>query len=295
MRRLIGELRKRTDAPLWVFFDDLPSNDFNRLFANLYPVGAPALKGPDIFTAAIGASAFGRVVPEKSIQIATTYNAIGFLERLPEQQLPDFVLPMAPGPGAERGSVANSDQAPFRQQAHRDLCAFYRARASELTSGARLLVQVFGRNANASTSHGIYDVLNDAIVDLIDAGRFTDDFYRALIFPVYFRDLGELTIPCLNEPDLIEDFELERAETIEIEVPFNRQLTIDGDRGAWARRYTGFLRAFTEPVLTSALAGAETRVELIDALYERVRERLEFDPARYRFRYLALGALLRRR
>ena len=34
---IIEALRERTSADIWTFFDDLPTNDFNRLFANLFP------------------------------------------------------------------------------------------------------------------------------------------------------------------------------------------------------------------------------------------------------------------
>lgn len=295
MRRLVAALRQRTEAPLWLFFNDLPTNDFNQLFANLYPAGIPALTDDNSFAAAVGSSAFGRVVPASSIQIATTYNAIGFLERLPDQPLPNFILPMPPGPGADGASVSEAEQAPFRQQADADLRAFYRARATELTSGGQLMVQVFGRDGAISTSHGIYDVLNDALRDLVESGDLSEDFYRKMRFPVYFRDLAELLAPLRTETGLQAAFAIERGEAKEIAVPFNEQYERDGDRQAWASRYTGFLRAFTEPVLAPELARAQLPSSLADALYGRISERLQANPQRYRFRYIALGALLRRR
>ncbi|WP_420827282.1 hypothetical protein [Halochromatium roseum] len=66
-RRLVAALRQRTEAPFWPFFNDLPTNDFNQLFANFYPTGIPALKDDNNFAAAIGSSAFGRAVPAASI------------------------------------------------------------------------------------------------------------------------------------------------------------------------------------------------------------------------------------
>ncbi len=39
MNRLISRLRCQSDLPIEVFFNDLPTNDFNQLFTNLFPDG----------------------------------------------------------------------------------------------------------------------------------------------------------------------------------------------------------------------------------------------------------------
>jgi hypothetical protein len=277
-----------------VFFDDLPTNDFNRLFANLYANGAPALPGADVYASAVGGSAFGRVVPDASLQLATTYNAIGFLETLPPSPLPNYILPMPPGAPRNGVEVTPVEHEPFRRQAAMDMRRFYEARAVELASGGRLLVQVFGRDGDVSTSHGIYDVLSDALLDLVEDGSLSQDFYRHLVFPVYFRSLDELMEPIASDTTLAGAFQIERAEAKEVPVPFNTQLAADGDIAAWAGSYTGFLRAFTEPVLVAALGDSDHVSRVVDAVYRRVQERLLADPTRYDFRYVALGALLRR-
>jgi len=161
MSRLIQALRRKTGAPIWVFFDDLPTNDFNRLFSNLYPEGAAALPWKDVYAAVVAGSAFGRVLPDASLQ----------------------------------------------------------------------LVQVFGRDGDVSTSHGIYDVLSDTLRDLIDDGSLSQGFYRDLAFPVYFRNLDKLVEPITTDAGLASSFHIERAEANEVEVPFNTQFGIDGDRG----------------------------------------------------------------
>jgi len=137
MGRLIDALRRKTREPVWVFFDDLPTND---------PNGAPALPGADVYAAAVGGSAFGRVVPDARLHLATTYNAIGFLETLPPSPLPNFILPMPPGGSRSSVEVTPAEHEPFRRQAGMDMRRFYESRAAELTSGGRLLVQVFGRD-----------------------------------------------------------------------------------------------------------------------------------------------------
>lgn len=296
MNRLVNRLRSISGLSIWVFFSDLPTNDFNHLFANLFPEGNTALSGPNIFPCAVAGTAFGRLVPPQTLNIATTFNAISFLDKKPEARLPNYILPMEPGPTAPREgvSVTESEQAPFRIQAEDDLYQFYTARAEELVSGGKLLVQIFGRDDRFSTSHGIYDVLSDAILDCVDDGTLPREVYEELIFPIYFRTVEELIAPIEKDARLARSFRIEKAESQEIPVPFNATLADSGDKAAWAQSYTGFLRAFTEAILASALPDNIPRTDTLDKIYQLVEQRLVSDPCRYEFHYISVAALLTR-
>ncbi len=294
MGRLLTALRRRTAAPVWVFFDDLPTNDFNHLFENLYPVGRSALSGRDVFPAAIGGSAFGRIAPPRSLYVATTFNAIGFLETRPEDRLPNFILPMAPSAPREGVSASEAEREPFRLQAAADMLSFYAARAEELVVGGKLLVQVFGRDGSRSTSHGIYDVMSDALLDLVEEGRLPRQVYEDLLFPVYFRTLEELVAPIEEDEEIAGAFRIEKSGVQEIAAPFDVQLAETGDVAAWARSYTDFLGAFTESILAAAIPGELPGEEIVSDIYERIEQRLLEDPDRYEFHYISVGALLTR-
>lgn len=296
MNRLIDKLRCLSDLPIRVFFTDLPTNDFNHLFENLFPGGNAALSGSDIFPCAIAGTAFGRLVAPQSLHIATTFNAIGFLEKNPESRLPHYILPMGPGPLAPRDgiSVAEIEREPFRLQAENDLYRFYSARADELVSGGKLLVQVFGRNECFSTSYGIYDVLSDAILDCAEDGILPREVYEELIFPIYFRTVEELVAPVETDERLGKAFRVEKSESREVAVPFNIALADTGDVAAWARSYTGFLRAFTETITASALPENLPRTDTLDKIYQKVEQRLAADPDRYEFHYISVAVLLTR-
>ena len=64
---------------------------------------------------------------------------------------------------------------------------------------------------------------------------------------------------------------------------------------AYAGAYTGFLRAFSEPVIRAALNQPEGEAATVESLYERIRARLLAEPERYLFRNILVAALLTRR
>jgi len=296
MNRIVAALRKKSQLPVRVFFDDLPTNDFNQLFTNLFSREGAAFTQADVFPAAVAGSAFTRLMPPRSLNVATTFNAIGFLERKPAAPLPNYILPMGPGPKAPHDgvSVTDAEREPFRRQAAEDLNRFYLARAEELVTGGKLLVQVFGRNETHSTSHGIYDVLSDTILDQVEAGRLPKDVYQRLIFPIYFRTLDEIGLPLKSDERLQRVFRIEHLESREVPVPFNAALAETGDWAAWARSYTGFLRAFTEAILAAAIADGTTRAETVERIYQRIEERLSAEPQRYEFHFISVATLLTR-
>lgn len=296
MNRLIEIVRRQSDLPVWALFDDLPTNDFNQMFLNLFPESTPALSATDVYTAAIGGSAFGRLVPPCSLHLATTFNAIGFFETRPEAQLPGFVLAMQPNPGAPRDgvAVAPNELIPFQKQAYQDLSHFYSARAEELVTGGKLLVQIFGKNETQSTGHGLMDVLSDALLDFVEADMLPRSFYEDFLFPAYYRDIEELTAPIRNEPELSAAYRIEHAEARDVPVPFNTAFDETGDRETWAHSYIRFLRAFTEPVLAAALPEELPQENTIEKIYQRMERLLIDHPERYEFHFISIAALLTR-
>lgn len=294
LNRLIGCVRQRSSHPVWAVLSDLPTNDFNHLFQNLAGGG---FKVPGVYPAAVGGTAFGRLAPARSVHVATTFNAIGFLDKRPEAPLPNYILPMGPSQRMEEtvASVTAAEMAPFAEQAALDLANFYHARAAELVTGGKLLVQVFGRSDTVRACDGLYDVLSDALLDCVSEGILTREYYRDLIFPIYFRSAEELVAPIESDTHLAEYFRVEKVEAKEAPVPFNEELKSSGDREAWATSYCGFLRAFSERIITAALPAAADHQQIADRIYQHVTERMRAEPERYEFRFISVGALLTRK
>ncbi len=132
--------------------------------------------------------------------------------------------------------------------------------------GGKLLLQVFGAGPVLRTCDGIYDVLNDALLELINAGTIDRNAYDTFYQPVYFRTLDELTDPVAISGT---SFQIERQETYEASVPFNDDFARDGDVGTFATAYTNFYRAFTEAVLRLHFADNPQLDQLISDIYRR--------------------------
>ncbi len=294
MRRLVAALRARTDRPLMTIHSDLPTNDFSELFVALRPEGRSVFGAGEVYSAAVGGSMFDQLLPSRSLQFATTFNAIGFLSRRPLERLPDYILANGPSRRGGVGAVSEADRACFARQARADLESFLQARASELVPGGRLLVQVFGAGESRRTCDGIYDALNDALLELVANGTITREDYETFYQPVYFRTLEELTGP-LIDGDAAGLFRLDHAETYEVPVPFVEEFEQSGDVARFAAGYTRFFRAFTEPVVRLAFAARADLESLVAETFERAERLIRDDPDRYEFHYVAVAALMTRR
>jgi hypothetical protein len=186
--------------------------------------------------------------------------------------------------------------AAFSRQAEHDLVRFLGCRARELVPGGKLLLASPGDTEQACIGDGVYEVLNDACLDLVAAGRLQREQYERLTIPVYFRTVAELLAPLQREDSPVRGaFAVERAEALEVPTPFGVEFQRSGDVAAYAGAYTGFLRAITEPVVRAAFNQPEEEAPTVASLYERIGARLLAEPQRYLWRYIQVAVLLTRR
>jgi hypothetical protein len=153
------------------------------------------------------------------------------------------------------------------QQAEQDLTQFLQCRARELVPGGKLLLASPGATNEACVSDGVGDVLKDACLDMVAAGRLQRDQYERLTMPVYFRTVAELLAPLEREDSPVRRaFAVERAEAQEATTPFVVQFRRTGDVAAYAAAYTGFLRAISEPVVRAAFNQPEAEADSVECL-----------------------------
>jgi gibberellin A4 carboxyl methyltransferase len=296
MADIVAGLRRRTDQPLQTIYSDLASNNFNQLFANLQEARRAGLVAEGVYPAAMGGSFYGPLLPPGTVHLATCFNALQWLDRLPAFPLPDrtgYRRPHPPRPGL---AVSPEATAAFTRQAEQDLVRFLKCRARELVPGAKLLLAGPGDTDRVCVGDGFLEVLNDACLDLVAAGRLARGQYERLTMPVYFRTVAELLAPLEREDSPVRGaFEVERAEALEVPIPFLVEFRRGGDVAEYAAAYTGFLRAASEPVVRAAFEQPQGEVGTVEGLYERIRARLLAEPERYSWHYILVAALLTRR
>jgi hypothetical protein len=297
MDAVVEALRKRQeDQPVQIIYSDLASNNFNGLFRNLHESGLDGNRQKGVYSSATAGSFYSQLMPSGTVHIATSFNALLWLDRLPAVPVPEFVCYRRPHPPRAGLSVPGGVVTAFRQQAEQDLIHFLEARARELRPDGKLLIVTPGDTHEHRTCDGLYDVLNDACVDLVASRRVARERYERFTIPIYFRTLEELRAPFEDAVSPLRGlFQIERAETLEVPTPFVEAYRQGGQVTTFAEQFTGFLRAFSEPVAKAALTADESERGVIDELYERVHARLLSEPERYLFRYFLPSILLTRR
>jgi hypothetical protein len=192
--------------------------------------------------------------------------------------------------------VSPEATAAFNGQAEQDLVRFLDCRARELVPGGKLLLAGPGDTDEIRVGDGLADVLNDACLDLVAAGRLQRTEYERLTMPCYFRTVTEMLAPLERAGSPVRGaFTTDRAQALEVPTPFVVEFRRGGDAAAYAKAYTGFLRAISEPVVWAALKQPAGEAGTVERLYERIRARLLAEPERYLFQYIFVAALLTRR
>jgi hypothetical protein len=136
--------------------------------------------------------------------------------------------------------------------------------------GGKLLPANPGDTDQARVGDGFIDVLNDACLDVVAAGRLERGQYERLTMPVYCRTVVELLAPLEREDSPVRGvFAIDRAQALEDPTPFSVAFRRGGDVAAYAGAYTGFLRAISEPVVRAALNQPAGEAGTVESLYKQ--------------------------
>lgn len=283
-------LAARGVASACVLHNDLPTNDWDGLAANLGAPGSYLRHFPQTRALFAPHGFFERVTLPASITLGTSGSAAHWLSRQPQGLDMPRSLYRSDAPPVELAKIL--------AQAANDWQAFLAARAEELQPGGVLLVQMLGSDGKASpvrvSAAGLLKLMNECALRLVEAGDIPRDAYAAYCFPVVPRTVKEATAPVAGP--LADRLELLHCGLASVPSPYEAALEKTGDVASFAKTYTAFTRAFSETSLRQGLfnLGRGDPARLADRFYEMMEAALLARPRDYPFDDLTLAIMLRR-
>jgi hypothetical protein len=290
--------RRRADAHLAVIHNDLPTNDWNQLFANVAASGEGASGAAGVVPLASAVSFFEPAAPAGSVHLGLSFSAAHWLRSAPRVVVPDAFY-FCEATGDARAALA--------AQADADWTSFLASRAIDLAPGGRLIVQAVGTDLGDPdagprvTARRLLRAMTDVARDLVKAGALARAAFERYLLPAYARTVDEALAPLRRAGSPVaEAFEVVACRTDPVANPYLQQWRADGDAEAYGRSYAAFVRAFTESSLRDGLfapgaLGGRRPADLLDDYFARLAERFAADPERDRFEDWTLTAVLQRR
>ncbi|XP_056166061.1 loganic acid O-methyltransferase-like [Syzygium oleosum] len=170
-------------------FNDLPTNDFNMLFANLQP------ERQRYYTMAAPGSFHGRLLPTASLHFAYSSCALHWLSCVPQEILDKSCRAW----NGERIYYVSSPAeviGAYSAQFGRDLEAFLSARAEEMVSGGLIFMVVpgepdFVHDSQTTIGSGL-ELLGSCLVDMANTGIISKAKVESFNLPMYFPSEKEL-------------------------------------------------------------------------------------------------------
>lgn len=306
VKKIIRCVRNRNnDAWISVLHNDLPRNNFNRLFENLY--NAPgnsylatceedAYLRSKIFAFASGASFYGRVAPDESVDFAISSSAAHWLSDMPDYAIRNHIFHAYAQAGEKRK---------LSHLAARDWLSFLLARAAEMAPGARLVLTMAGRRKSEEDEteefggRKILDLMNTCLRELVLETKISRDAYERFALPIYCRSVDEVMVPLRNnQSPLPEQFTVEYVEAHKQKCDRFERLRLAGAKRAYADAVVETVRAYAQPALEQGLFGAELSdcdSSMINLLFDRMKLAVEANPNDYLFEPVSLFVVLARK
>jgi salicylate 1-O-methyltransferase len=284
IRRAVERIRVGYPGlPLSVFHNDLLGNDWATFLAHLRAEDSYLSVAGGPITPLVSATSFYEpVTPRHIVDLGLSFAAAQWLA--------------APGP-TDGGSAVYFDQleaAPrqaMAEQAHADWTRFLRLRAHELARGGRLVINLMAiPEGGKAAGHDAWGYVRAVCVDMASEGLIDGNRLETYVIPIYERTADEVRRPFAGA--LGDELELLEQQIGLVENPYVAAYRKDRDAAAFARDFTAFFRAFSEPSLEQGLAAAGPTLE---ELYRRVESRIATDADTFDFQVNALTAMIARR
>jgi SAM dependent carboxyl methyltransferase len=270
---------RHADQAVVALHNDLPTNDWNQLFANV--TGARTGR---VLHLASAVSFFEPATPTGSVHLGMSFSAAHWLREPPTVVVPEGFY-FSEATGAARAALAT--------QAEDDWTTFLIARAADVHAGGRLLVQMVGTDASGNvTARRLLQAMADVAAGMAEEGLVGHDAVDHYVLPVYARTVDEARAPLGRAAVGFSEVE---CRTDPVANPYFTRWQADGDAGRYATAYTAFVRGFTESSLRDHLFdGVEDPERALADFFGRLSVRFRDDPERDRFDDWTLTVVLAR-
>lgn len=285
MRSITSAIQQEMpERSLMIFRNDLQENDFNSVASQLVPMasqGVCEFLAPGTF--------YEQVFPANSLHFGTCFAAVHWMQRVPQVCLPEHLTP----------EIVHDDRwQAFSAEWQRGWNSFLQARSTELAPGGQMLTSIIARTTADETVHGPFDVVQVAAESMVQDGHVNAADLERFLLPIHRPTLEETLAPFAGGEQDYHGLTVQICDETEPECPFWAALERDHNVADYATKYTGFIRGFSESSVRSGLFEAQlTRnpsSQLLDCLYERVRQLNEQQPERFRLTRTRILLLLQK-
>jgi hypothetical protein len=279
--------QRKSEQSVSVIHNDLPFNNFNRLFYNLNNHGYLQDEKGDgkVFSFASAASFYNQILPDNSVNMAFSASAINWLPQVPDYAIKDHIV----------HSGANAaDSENLGVIAHEAWTKFLRAREREMVAGGKLVIVCPGRFEDGDSEkdleqdmfacENMMNLLNSVIVDFVHSGKINKNKYDKLAFPIYLRSKSELSQPINQDVYLSKSFKIDRTSTHRVRSPFSNWADDPSKSEDFAQVIVNSVRAFSEPVLLQGLFDdKEEGQAVLELVYATMKNRVARQPKNWSF------------
>jgi len=280
VRAAVGAVRERFGGAVAVVYTDQLRNDFNALVRIVQDVG-----GDGVHTLFSATSFYDAILPPGSLHLGFSATAMHWLSGKPCDLAAHVHAVGAAGDEREK----------FAAQARADWQKILLHRAEELAPGGQLVLVVFcidGRGRYLGNTGGVnmFAQFNALWRRFVDEGAVTEEEYRAMTLPQFYRTVEEFRAPLEGEGAAAQaGLELLEMETRIVPCPFAADFKAHGDAGKFAEAYIPTLRTWSESVFYGALSTARAEGErraIVDGFYRAYGDAVRSHPAGHAMDYV---------
>lgn len=274
----------RADEPISIVHNDLYTNDFNRLFYNVYqdPQTSYLLRSgqakKNIFVSATGTSFYEQVMPESTVHLGMSAWAAQWLSQAPEISMPHIYY----------GGAEGENRRKFDEQASKDWLQFLTMRSRELVSGGKFVMTLptsVGPHNNPDMKvRATPEAMNKCLQEMVAEGLVDKEIYERFVLPYYFRTIDEALEPITSKTSpLYQKLTLDSSVVKPVTSPLYEEYRRTKDGAQYSKAYVEWLRAWSEPIFAKGIFSRSATCEsdafrMIDDFYSRIEKAISAKP-----------------